>query len=1468
MAKKYLMGLDLGTDSVGWCVTDEENHIVRKGGKSLWGVRLFEEAEDCSARRMSRESRRRFNRRNERIDLLQAIFAPQMNKVDPKFFIRMNNSFLHEEDKAEAAKGTDGTLFAGVGGLTDKDFYKRFPTIYHLRKFLLESDEKADIRYLYLAFHHMVKYRGNFLHYKEKINTQSTDEILHQFETIDAALLEMGKQPLGLDQAKVDQFFDLAMRVRGINDSKRAYANLFGGDDSFVKNALCPLLAGGKVALEKIFDLDDDEEPDPKAISVRDANFEEGISKIEAAFAGRPETKIILAAKAISDFVLLKKLLGSSASLSAAMVGRYDMHKRDLKALKAYVRAHCREKYDLVFRKYDSTLNNYVRYVGMNSVAGVRQRVEHCSREEFYAFLKKEVFGIAKNQEVTDPEVQKILQAMDEGDYLPRQNSTDNGVFPYQLNEQEMNTIIKQQAKYYPFFKDVDEEGYSNAQKIVSILDYHIPYYVGPLMAVKEGDDRSKFAWVTRTEKKIMPWNFEDGRVDFDASAQSFIQRMLNKCTYLPDCYCLPKSSLLYSRYEVVSFLNNIAINGRPLPAHSTDPAEVSKDELFAKVFSKGRVTLHSLVSYLKSKYGKFDDSLLTFIGGKQVDEIPCSLQSYADFVGIFGQDYVEKHLNEVEGMIRDLTIFTDRGIIERRLKNVYHLVDEQKIRRVKNLSYSGFGRLSGEFLNLTSDYLNKDTGEIVKISLIDAMYETGMNIMQLLNSSQFQFGSEVAEREKDYAPANVTGKSNLEQVKAAVDDLYVSPSLKRPLLQAYEIVDEVKKILGRPIDEYYVECTRGESVKDKGKKKPSRLDNLLDLYAEAKKESVALLTELSHKENLSFPDAELKKQILENQSNLDDNYQRLLEAGKDGQNLKFRSDKLFFYYIQLGRCMYSLKPIDLESLYADDQMYDIDHIIPQAITKDDSLSNRVLVYQDYNRAKKDKYPLPADFVAPGARAFYRYLNRLHLIDEKKLKALTRSPNNPLTDDEIQSFTNRQLVSTNQAVIGLISILKRYEKINGKEPAVIYSKAGLVSDFRAKFDILKSRDANDFHHAHDAYLNIVVGRANNEYFRFMNGKGWFTTMHEGGLTTNPNRIFDEPSENAKAHGHDKKPIKDTQGNICWNYSKSLAEIEKNVYHRFDVMVTIRQYYQTGYFGHVTIRKKEEWNGNNLFPVKKGLNPAIYGGYNNLVNGFFALLRLKSKSGGEKNTLLAVPNLVASPNETEKILAYGRKILGSDVESVILGNLKINSLIEIGKMRSVLSGKNTEKDLLLKSYNQIRFSKKEIATIRKTSKLRDIFNSHINNGVNPKNADFDQKMSEILGSSENSEWVVVSPAANEKKNQAIIITSGEEEQLYDVLAQKLASPLFAGMGGPSRIGEMLLKPESKAIFQRLSVLRKSFLLSEVLKEIKAFSADYGDFTLLNGPSKSKRDINTTLPSGTRIICQSITGYYDKVVWTVK
>lgn len=63
------------------------------------------------------------------------------------------------------------------------------------------------------------------------------------------------------------------------------------------------------------------------------------------------------------------------------------------------------------------------------------------------------------------------------------------------------------------------------------------------------------------------------------------------------------------------------------------------------------------------------------------------------------------------------------------------------------------------------------------------------------------------------------------------------------------------------------------------------------------------------------------------------------------------RSDKLFLYYSQMGRCMYSGDAIDLDELFTN--RYDIDHIYPQSKVMDDSIDNRVLVKRDLNSKRQ-----------------------------------------------------------------------------------------------------------------------------------------------------------------------------------------------------------------------------------------------------------------------------------------------------------------------------------------------------------------------------------------------------------------------------------------------------------------------------------------------------------------------------------
>ena len=154
--EKIYLGLDIGTDSIGYAVTDQNYQLKKHGGAPMWGVTLFDEANLNTERRGFRSARRRLGRRQQRISLLQDVFASEISKIDEKFFIRLKESALYREDSQFRYSVFEDKNYS------DRDFHKQYPTIHHLIDELMYSDEKHDIRLIYLACAWLVAHRGHF----------------------------------------------------------------------------------------------------------------------------------------------------------------------------------------------------------------------------------------------------------------------------------------------------------------------------------------------------------------------------------------------------------------------------------------------------------------------------------------------------------------------------------------------------------------------------------------------------------------------------------------------------------------------------------------------------------------------------------------------------------------------------------------------------------------------------------------------------------------------------------------------------------------------------------------------------------------------------------------------------------------------------------------------------------------------------------------------------------------------------------------------------------------------------------------------------------------------------------------------------------------------------------------------------------------------------------------------------------
>ena len=102
----YYLGLDIGTDSVGWAVADKEYNILNFNSKAMWGIHLFDSGETAEGRRINRIARRRLERRKQRIELLHEIFSNEINKVEPEFFKRLAESRLVFDDRKHQGRNT------------------------------------------------------------------------------------------------------------------------------------------------------------------------------------------------------------------------------------------------------------------------------------------------------------------------------------------------------------------------------------------------------------------------------------------------------------------------------------------------------------------------------------------------------------------------------------------------------------------------------------------------------------------------------------------------------------------------------------------------------------------------------------------------------------------------------------------------------------------------------------------------------------------------------------------------------------------------------------------------------------------------------------------------------------------------------------------------------------------------------------------------------------------------------------------------------------------------------------------------------------------------------------------------------------------------------------------------------------------------------------------------------------------
>lgn len=832
MSKKYYLGLDIGTNSVGWAVTDENYNLYKYAGKRMWGIRLFEGGETAEQRRISRSNRRRLSRKKQRIDLLQELFAEEIAKMDPTFFIRLNESRLHLEDKSTGEKFP---LFTDKD-YTDIQYYKEYPTMYHLRKELIENSKVHDVRLVYLACHHILKNRGHFL-----INGSFSDvkklssvceSMLNSFNGISKYQIEIN------DIERLEEILSDRKKQKSVKAKELIQIFECGPCEDKTDEKTCKAivsnlskwLTGLKGNINSIFDMQF-EEIDTSSFSFTEPKYEDTISAaLEEKYPDYAD--VIQKIKAVYDWSVLVEIMAGEDYLSFAKVNAYNKHKENLCILKEVIRKYCdSEMYHKFFNGFDEK-NGYGNYIGSIYKNGHSYAMKKCSTEDFYKTLGKILDKIQPEKE-DENVLEELKVEVKNQTLLPLARTTANGTIPNQVHIQELKAILDNAKKYLPFLNEKDEYG-TVAEKIISIAKFRIPYYVGPLSTRHK--EQGANSWIVRKQEgRIYPWNFEE-MVDLEQSNKEFIQRMTNKCTYLIGEDVLPKNSLLYSKYMVLNELNNLRIRGNKISVNL-------KQELYKELFcTKAKVTGKGLFNYLK----KEDEELtLEDISGFDID-FKSSLTSYLDFKKqILGEEIEkDKYKDIVENIIKWKTIYDDdskmmKKMIEGEYPNVF---SKDQIKKICRFKYSGWGNFSLSFLNGIRG-ADRETGE--NFTIIEALWKTNYNLMQLL-SKQFTFREEI-----DLINADKVGKIDKVSYDNTVKDLIVSPANKRAIWQTVQITEEIKKVMKCEPERIFIEMARG-GEKEK-RRTVSRKARLLELYAACKDDVRDWTKEIENREEREF---------------------------------------------------------------------------------------------------------------------------------------------------------------------------------------------------------------------------------------------------------------------------------------------------------------------------------------------------------------------------------------------------------------------------------------------------------------------------------------------------------------------------------------------------------------------------------------------------------------------------------------
>ena len=896
-----------------------------------------------------------------------------------------------------------------------------------------------------------------------------------------------------------------------------------------------------------------------------------------------------------------KILSGNSDSISDFKIKLYENHQKTLSYLKTLFKGI--EVYKNIFNKHGI----YEKFIGNGKESEPGKKYKSGHKRDLKAYQDgfiKELNKILKNY-FKDSETKETFLANAENkgtefkqfaDYLLSEDPTFDDVEKgytlytptnFEYSREVMNQLHLGELRKILELSQLNENIKNN---IETLLTFKAEYFLGPLSKNIPGNNQ----WLVKKQgfenEKVTPFNL-DKVVDKIETNNAFITRMQRSCSYLVGKKTMQQETILYQDYIFYNTVNKLCFGENLTPIASDEKAKLYQyllqnnsnqltlktiEKLLEKKVSKGmdlnadKPTLPlSLSAHRKFReiFGFQNQNPADYIDSKKVmffDEV-INKFSHADKNNIEAKLEIIKKLSENIPEFKELEINKDVKLTQILTKEnfISDSVNVDALNKLMQVKSNKAGKLSFEFLS-ELNFVN-EIGEWKP--LIAHLRESNLNLQELIyltidgkNPNLVTIAEENIKKEKEL---DLSDPNYLNQYLA---DRFVPPLSRRPIIQANKLIDEIIEIMNGQLPSHItLEFTRTNNQKDKNKRTTSRREQI-------------------KKQIESLKDFEYKQSLLD----------ELSELHADPE---LKSDKLYLYFAQLGKDMYTGKPIDIRNLEA----YDIDHIFPQSKITDESIhNNKVLTSKDENRKKADKYPISLEIQANMGK-FWKYLKESKLITAEKYERLIRKTE--LNDNEISEFENRQKNILDWVNKELINFLKDHKFKHNKEFDAVYSKSSYVDDFRKTFDFLKFRNLNKFHHAHDAYLNDVLAKIFKSRHKYhIDGTVEFKDKK---VPTILERAI--PGKTLKVQGEEVKFLK----------------YFENIFNSKDQLITkMTRVKSSGAFWNETICGKNE----GTIPIKQAFKDKNIAHYGSPSTAFFTIIefKVKDKKGKEKSSLKIVP----------------------------------------------------------------------------------------------------------------------------------------------------------------------------------------------------------------------------------------------------